>query len=102
MANPNSEIWGAPESWINAKHFNFVGDGDPDTRTSKPKTADFGNISGTLAQGDLVGKTPINNPIDGTICPCGQDPAQKQTGRGGKHHTRQCHNIDRSLQLVHV
>lgn len=75
MANPNSEIWGAPESWINAKHFNFVGDGDPDTRTSKPKTADFGNISGTLAQGDLVGKTPINNPIDGTICPCGQDPA---------------------------
>ncbi|MBO5739982.1 MAG: hypothetical protein J6R52_02870 [Alphaproteobacteria bacterium] len=74
MANPNPEIWGAPETWINAKHFNFVGDGDPDTRTSKPKTADFGNISGTLAQGDLVGKTPINNPIDGTICPCGQNP----------------------------
>ena len=74
MANPNSEIWGSPESWIPAKYFYFIGSGDTETRTAKPKTANFADNSGTLAKGSQEGKTPVDQSIDLTICPCGQDP----------------------------
>ena len=74
MANPNIEIWGDPESWIYSKYFYFVGNGDPTKRTEKPKTANFASNRGTLAEGNEQGKTPLNQSIDFTICPCGQDP----------------------------
>lgn len=74
MANPNSEIWGNPESYIYAKYFNCIGNGDPEIKAGKPKTANFADNSGTLAKGSQQGKTPVDQSIDLTICPCGQDP----------------------------
>lgn len=74
MANPNSEIWGSPESWIPAKYFYCIGDGDPEIKAGIPKTANFADNNGTLAKGSQEGKTPVDQSIDLTICPCGQDP----------------------------
>ena len=70
---PSPEIWGAPNTWNPAPYFHFVGEGDTTTKTIHPKVANFGNNTGTLAKGNTAGKTPINAPIDPTICPCGQD-----------------------------
>lgn len=75
MSYANPSVWGTPETWIYAKHFNFIGNGDAATKTEKPKTANFGDETGTLAKGDTAGKTPINTPIDSSICPCRQDPS---------------------------
>ena len=72
---PNSEIWGQSDSWIYAKHFHFMGSGDAETRTIKPKIANFADNDGTLSKGASQSKTSVNESIDMTICPCGQDPA---------------------------
>ena len=71
---PNSEIWGQSTDWIPAKYFYFVGSGDAETRTIKPKTANFADNNGTLSKGASQSKTPVDDSIDMTICPCGQDP----------------------------
>lgn len=71
---PNSEIWGQQTDWIPAKYFYFVGSGDAETRTIKPKTANFADNDGTLSKGASQSKTPVDESIDMTICPCGQDP----------------------------
>lgn len=79
MANPISEIWGAPSSWIYSKRQAGL-----ETTTAqlgnfdKPKTADFG--TGTLAdyEGALVRAINVahtmtlNEYLDESICPCGQ------------------------------
>lgn len=80
MANPNIDIWGSPESWINCKNFYFIGSGNPELKTAKPKTANFADNSGTLSKGNETGKTPLNQNIDLSICPCGQDPHYSALG----------------------
>ena len=74
MSIPNSDVWGNPESYINAKYFYCVGNGDPEIKAGIPKTANFADNNGTLAKGSQQGKTPTDESIDLTICPCGQDP----------------------------
>lgn len=77
---PNSDVYGTQETWIDSKYFYFIGDGDTETRTIKPKTANFADNSGTLAKGAAQGKTPVDESIDKTICPCGQDPVYSCLG----------------------
>lgn len=79
MANPNPEIWGAPETWQN--NFVFGGSttaGAENLKASKAKVAKWdveGWTIGTsqLRAGVLNNKITANQPIDKTICPCGQD-----------------------------
>lgn len=85
MANPNSAVWGAPESWQFAKWLYNVGGYNPtDKKAGRPKCANFsdgGDTSASLNAGNTAGKTPINTPIDKTICPCGQDAAVSVFGK---------------------
>lgn len=79
MSNPNPEIWGAPETWQN----NFVLGGTTtagaeNLKASKAKVAKWdveGWTVGTsqLRAGVMNDKITPNQPIDKTICPCGQD-----------------------------
>lgn len=88
MANPNSEIWGAPSSWIyslrqsglettSAKLGNF----------DKPKTAYFGTGGTSGYEGSLLRainvsqKLVANEFLDESICPCGQDSAVSPWGK---------------------
>lgn len=70
--NPNPEVWGEPESWQAAKNIIAI-NGDSELKCQKPRIANFGSSNGTLAAGNTAGKTPINQTIDLSICPCGQD-----------------------------
>ena len=77
--NPNPEIWGAPETWQN----NFIlggitNAGAENLKASKAKVAKWdveGWTIGTsqLRAAVLNNKITANQPIDKTICPCGQD-----------------------------
>ena len=86
---PNSDIYGTQETWIDSKYFYFIGSGDSEKRTIKPKTANFGDNSGTLAKGAAAGKTPTDESIDKTICPCGQDPVYSVFGSIGLFKNKQ-------------
>lgn len=83
--NPNSAVWGAPESWQPVKWLYNVGGYDPtDKKAGRPKSANFsdgGDTSASLNAGNTAGKTPINTPLDKTICPCGQDAAVSVFGK---------------------
>lgn len=85
MSNPNSAVWGAPETWQFAKWLYNVGGYNPtDKKAGRPKCANFsdgGDTSASLNAGNTAGKTPINTPLDKTICPCGQDPAVSVFGK---------------------
>ena len=85
MANPNSAVWGTPETWQFAKWLYNVGGYDPtNKKAGRPKCANFsdgGDTSASLNAGNTAGKTPINTPIDKTICPCGQDPLVSVFGK---------------------
>ena len=70
--NPNPDVWGEPESWQAAKNIIAIA-GESELKCQKPRIANFGSSNGTLAAGNTAGKTPINQTIDLTICPCGQD-----------------------------
>lgn len=70
--NPNPEVWGEPASWQAAKNIIAIA-GDSELKCQKPRIANFGSSNGTLAAGNTAGKTPINQTIDLSICPCGQD-----------------------------
>ena len=74
MANPNPEIYGLPETWQGAKNIIAIA-GDSENRTQKPRIANFGGGDGSLSAGNTAGKTVIDESIDHTICPCGQDSA---------------------------
>lgn len=86
--NPNSEIWGAPSSWIyslrqsglettEAKLGNF----------DKPKTAYFGEGGTSGYEGSLLRainvsqKLVANEFLDESICPCGQDALVSPWGK---------------------
>lgn len=83
--NPNSTVWGAPETWQFAKWLYNVGGYNPtDKKAGRPKCANFSDGSDTSASlnaGNTAGKTPINTPLDKTICPCGQDAAVSVFGK---------------------
>ena len=92
---PNPEIWGAPNTWNPSNYFGSSGGGNPTYKAVKPKIANFGDNNGTLAKGNTVGKTPINAPIDPTICPCGQDKKASCFGKIAlfKNHQNQQSNL---------
>lgn len=79
MANPNPEIWGTPETWQN----NFILGGSTtagaeNLKASKAKVAKWDVEGWTVGTSQLRAavmnnKITPNQPIDKTICPCGQD-----------------------------
>lgn len=88
MANPISEIWGAPSTWIYSKR-------QPGLETTaaklgnfdKPKTANFGtggsaDFEGALVRAINVAHTmTLNEYLDESICPCGQAPDVSPFGK---------------------
>lgn len=86
--NPNSEIWGAPSSWIYSLRQSGL-----ETTTAKlgnfdkPKTAYFGTGSTSGYEGSLLRainvsqKLVANEFLDESICPCGQDSAVSPWGK---------------------
>lgn len=66
--NPNPEIWGAPDTWVN--DYIIKSQDFPQYKAGKPKNAAFRS----LMNGSTQNKTPYPEPIDKTICPVGQDP----------------------------
>ena len=80
MANPNPEIWGAPDTWLNAKtwitnaSYNYE-----DINAGVAKIANFGGsedmLVGSIRRGITAGKLRFE-PIDNTVCPCGQNAAK--------------------------
>lgn len=76
MANPNPEIWGAPDTWLD-QNIMRTGNSYPALKAGKAKVASFRN----LYNGNTQNKTPYPDPIDKTICPVGQDPAASCFGK---------------------
>lgn len=88
MANPNSEIWGTPSSWIYSLRQSGL-----ETTTAKlghfdkPKTAYFGEGGTSGYEGSLLRainvsqKLVANEFLDESICPCGQDSAVSPWGK---------------------
>ena len=82
MANPNTEIWGAPETWIYSPNttLGLTSELSQTLNADRPKVAYFG--AGTTAgyEGSLLRainvsqKMTLNELIDNSICPCGQAP----------------------------
>ena len=71
---PNPEIWGAPETWRQEQYLPASEGTDYNLlKAIKPRIATFTTNNGTLSAGNTAGKTPINQTIDRTICPCGHD-----------------------------
>ena len=87
MANPKVEIWGDSTTWIDsysAKGLNTQL--AISLKCEKPKVNDFGTGTTTGWNGSLMygvdnGAIPRNQPLDETICPCGQDPDVSPWGR---------------------
>lgn len=74
--NPNPEIWGAPDTWLDQNIMQTT-NSYPALKAGKAKVASFRN----LYNGNTQGKTPYPDPIDKTICPVGQDPAVSCFGK---------------------
>lgn len=82
MANPKESIWGAPDTWIYSPHttYGLTSTLSKTIHADRPKVAYFG--AGTTAgyEGSLLRainvsqKMVLNEYIDNSICPCGQDP----------------------------
>lgn len=88
MANPNSEIWGAPSSWIySLRQLGLETTAAKLGNFDKPKTAYFGTGStsgfeGSLLRGiNVAQKLVANEFLDESICPCGQDPQISPWGK---------------------
>lgn len=78
MANPNPEVWGTPDTWVNQNVMYTRPEADfPIIKAGKAKVASFR----TLHQGNTENKTVFGETIDSTICPCGQDPAASCFGK---------------------
>ncbi len=76
MPLPNPEIWGTPETWINAPYSG--GDSSSIAESLKfscPKCPDFEteNNKTRLDSGITSGRIIANESLDLSICPCGQD-----------------------------
>lgn len=81
MANPNPNVWGTSESWeysINA--YGLETETAETANCAKPKCNNFGytvltDYDYTIYSGVLHNKITLNQPLDASICPCGQAPA---------------------------
>ena len=81
MANPNPNVWGTSETWeysLNA--YGMQTEAAITANAYKPKCNNFGytvlpDYDYTLYSGVLHNKITLNQPLDASICPCGQDPA---------------------------
>ena len=76
--NPNPEIWGDSSAWHDAWFIGGLSGAQYESIAANHiKVANFGgtldNASGTLRRGVTQNKITANQPIDATICPCGQD-----------------------------
>lgn len=69
MPLPNPDIWGTPETWLD-QNVMYTNNSYPDLKAGKAKVAAFR----TLFNGIQADKLTFGEPIDKTICPCGQDP----------------------------
>lgn len=81
MANPNSQIWGAPETWDYSPHttYGLTSSIAQTLHADRPKVANFGgstpDYTGSLLQAiNVAQKMTLNEFIDNSICPCGQAP----------------------------
>lgn len=84
MANPNIDIWGASNTWIDAPYAGgATGSLAENLKIHTPKCADFGteNNKTQLRSGITSERITANEPIDMTICPCGQDETVSAFGR---------------------
>lgn len=74
--NLNTAVWGDSSTWRQEQRLPATeGTGYNILKATKPRIATFATNDGTLAAGNTAGKTPINQSLDATICPCGQDSA---------------------------
>lgn len=88
MANPNSTIWGTPDTWIySLRQYGLETTAAKLGNFDKPKTAYFGTGSTSGFEGSLLRainvshKLNANEFLDETICPCGQDSAVSPWGK---------------------
>lgn len=70
MANPNPEIWGTPDTWVN-QNIMYTPNSYPAIKAGKAKVAIFRNLYNGIGQGKFNFGI---DPIDNTVCPVGQDP----------------------------
>ena len=77
MANPNPEIWGAPETWLD-QNIMQTENSYPALKAGKAKVASFRNLYNGIGQGKFNFGV---DPIDNTVCPVGQDPAVSCFGK---------------------
>lgn len=88
MANPNPEIWGNSSSWIYSERaYGLETTISRVAKCDKPKIANFNPNASTGYKGSLLEaintaeKMTINQYIDNSICPCGQDPTVSPYGK---------------------
>ena len=87
MAKPNEEIWGNSTNWIDSYSAKGLNTSLAiSLKCEKPKVNNFGSGStagyeGTLLRAIRNNWTPINQPIDRTITPCGQSPVVSPWGK---------------------
>lgn len=88
MANPNSTIWGTPDTWIySLRQYGLETTVAKLGNFDKPKTAYFGTGSTSGYEGSLLRainvsqKLVANEFLDESICPCGQDPNVSPWGK---------------------
>lgn len=88
MANPNSSIWGAPNTWVYSELANGIeGAGARFAGYAKPMTANFGDgqtqgYRGSLLRAiNVTHKMTLNEKLDRSICPCGQSPDVSPWGK---------------------
>ena len=87
MANPNPQIWGNTESWIYAPRASGLQtEAAEQGHYAKPKVANFNNSLSTEFKGSLYAaitaeKMVINDFIDESITPCGQDSRVSPWGK---------------------
>lgn len=88
MANPNPEIWGNSSTWIySEKAYGLETTASRLANCDKPKIANFNSNASAGYKGSLreaintAEKMLVNQYIDNSICPCGQDPLVSPYGK---------------------
>lgn len=77
--NPNPEIWGAPDTWVDQNIMYTRPEADyPAIKATKAKVASFRNLYNGIQQGKFEFGV---EPIDNTVCPVGQDPKASCFGK---------------------
>lgn len=75
--NPNPEVWGAPDTWVN-QNIMYAPNSYPAIKAGKAKVASFRNLYNGIGQGKFNFGV---DPIDSTVCPVGQDPVVSCFGK---------------------